>query len=478
MVMWRMLEFAHRRCGSIICKGAAVPVRRWRAMQQPGPFNARLARAGLAVVALGASVAPLDFALAIAFPALADAFALDTRQVRWAAVCYVLTYGVLMLWTGALGDRVGHLRVFALGLLLSIAATVLCAIAPTYGWLLAGRVLMGLGVAFALSCAPALAMSLFEDGRRTAVLAAYGGLFALAGLLAPLVGGWAMGLIGWPGVFWFRVPVVLLALLGLPLLAKARAAQAIQAAQVRAAQGQDAKSKQVDKLTPSAQRVPDGVEPAASASPVSLAWWSAALWRLPGFARVNLASMLLQFCSFALVLVMPFYLARQGDWHPGAIGLMLGSWAAGSMVGSALAARWVRARGLASATQWGVALGALGLLGLLLWPAQPTAAAVPWLVATLAVQGLGVGVFQVAYADWVVAALPAHQRGVAGSLTMVTRTGGVVLGALIWAEVLQWAGEGDFMRGHRAVFGAAALLAAGLVAALWCAGRRPAELHT
>ena len=442
-------------------------------MQQPGPFNARLARAGLAVVALGASAAPLDFALSIAFPALADAFALDTGQVRWAAVCYVLTYGVLMLWVGALGDKVGHLRVFAVGLLLSIASTALCALAPTYGWLLAGRVLMGLAVAFALSCAPALAMSLFDDSRRTAVLAAYGGLFALAGLLAPLVGGWAMGLMGWPGVFWFRLPVYGLALLGLPLLAKARAAQALQATRVQAA-----KAQRVAMVTPLAQRLPDGVALAPAAAPVSVAWWSAALWRLPGFARVNMASSLLQFCSFALVLVMPFYLVRQGGWHPGAIGLMLGSWAAGSMLGSALAARWMRARGLASATLWGVTLGALGLLGLVLWPAQPTAAAVPWLVATLAVQGLGVGVFQVAYADLVVAALPAHQRGVAGSLTMVTRTGGVVLGALVWAEVLQQAGEDDFMRGHRAVFGAAALLAAGLVVALWRGGRRPAAVHT
>ncbi len=474
-----------------------MAVRRWPCMQRPDPFNARLARAGLAVVALGASVAPLDFALSIAFPALADAFALDTRQIRWVAVCYVLTYGVLMLWTGALGDRVGHLRVFAVGLLLSITATVLCAMAPTYGWLLAGRVLMGLGVAFALSCSPALAMSLFDEGRRTAVLSAYGGLFALAGLLAPLVGGWAMGLMGWPGVFWFRVPVYLLALLGLPLLAQARAGQAVHGVYalhavhavqavhgahavhaVGAAQVQAAKPQHASMLAPLVQPVPGGVLHAAAAAPVSVAWWSAALWRLPGFARVNVASMLLQFCSFALVLVMPFYLVRQGDWHPGAIGLMLGSWAAGSMLGSALAARWVRARGLASATLWGVALGALGLLGLVLWPAQPTGAAVPWLVATLAVQGLGVGVFQVAYADQVVAALPAHQRGVAGSLTMVTRTGGVVLGALVWAEVLQRAGEGDFMRGHRAVFGSAALLAAGLAATLWRAGRQPAAVHT
>ena len=61
------------------------------------------------------------------------------------------------------------------------------------------------------------------------------------------------------------------------------------------------------------------------------------------------------------------------------------------------------------------------------------------------VQGLGVGVFQVAYADQVVAAMPKHMRGVAGSLIMVTRTAGVVLGALVWPEVLETAGASSPM---------------------------------
>jgi hypothetical protein len=51
------------------------------------------------------------------------------------------------------------------------------------------------------------------------------------------------------------------------------------------------------------------------------------------------------------------------------------------------------------------------------------------LSAVLIVQGLGVGLFQVAYADFVTARLPIADRGVAGSLTILTRTIGVVTGA-------------------------------------------------
>jgi MFS family permease len=415
------------------------------------PSNPHLTRAALFVVMLGASVAPLDFALAVGFPAIADDFGLNLRQIRWAAISYVLTYGALMLWLGALGDRVGHLRVFAVGLVLSAGSITACALAPSYGLLLVGRVLMGLGVAFTLSCAPALALSLYDDRLRTRVLAVYGSLFALAGLLAPLAGGWAMDRLGWPGVFWFRLPVMLLALLGLPLLLRGRAAARAVASDLVGAAGA------VDSVAAVAASAPGRPD-------APMTWWSARLWRTPGFARANAASAALQFASFALVLVMPFYLVRQGGWSPSAIGLTMACWAAGTMLGSALAARWIRAHGLTSAAVGGTALSALGLIIMAMWPAQPQL--VP-LVLAMAVQGLGVGVFQVAYADQVVAAMPKHMRGVAGSLIMVTRTAGVVLGALVWPEVLETAGAVDFMTGHRAVFAMAALTSVGLSAVLW-----------
>jgi MFS family permease len=415
------------------------------------PSNLQLKRAALFVVMLGASVAPLDFALAVGFPAMADDFGLSLRQIRWIAISYVLTYGGLMMWLGALGDRVGHLRVFAVGLVLSTGSITACALAPSYGLLLVARVLMGLGVAFTLSCAPALALSLYDDRQRTRVLAVYGSLFALAGLLAPLAGGWAIDRLGWPGVFWFRLPVLLLALLGLPLLLRARAAARSAASDVAGAVGA---ADSVAAVAATAPGRPDG----------PMRWWSAQLWRVPGFARANAASVVLQFASFAVVLVMPFYLVRQGGWSPSAIGLTLACWASGTMLGSALAARWIRAHGLTLTAVWGTGLSALGLTITALWPAQPQL--VP-LVLAMAVQGLGVGVFQVAYADQVVAAMPKHMRGVAGSLLMVTRTAGVVLGALVWPEVLEMAGAAVFMTGHRTVFWVAALTNVGLVAVLW-----------
>ena len=71
-----------------------------------------------------------------------------------------------------------------------------------------------------------------------------------------------------------------------------------------------------------------------------------------------------------------------------------------------------------------------------LWPATPNHAA---LAGALLLHGAGIGVFQVSYSDLILAALPQRDRGVAGSLTMLTRTIGVVVSAVILSSALQTA---------------------------------------
>ena len=56
----------------------------------------------VAAVGLGASVGPLDFAVNVAFPAISAAFQIQTQTIRWVALFYVMTYGSLVLWFGAL----------------------------------------------------------------------------------------------------------------------------------------------------------------------------------------------------------------------------------------------------------------------------------------------------------------------------------------------------------------------------------------
>lgn len=354
-------------------------------------------------------MAPLDFAVNVAFPAIGEAFSLQAQALRWLVLCYVITYGSLLLWCGALGDRWGHLRIFRWGLWLALIALCLCSFAPTYPWLLAGRVLQGLAVALTLSCSTALVLGLMPDRQRTRALAIQGGMSALAGMAAPVAGGFVMLFWGWPGVFGFRVPMVLLALAGLPLLARRwHAAQA-------APQG------------PAAQR---------GTVPTSGLWHMLRLLqRNADFAWVNLCSVVIQFASFALLLLLPYELGPARDFSSLQVGGLLSLWAAGVFAGSA----WVpqllsrlRSSCVLDVSMLGVCAG-LGLVAS--WSAG---LAWPWMGLTLFAQGLCLGVFQVAYADLVVSTLPDSDRGVSGSLTWVTRTVGVVAGALVWLWLMAW----------------------------------------
>jgi MFS family permease len=278
---------------------------------------------------------------------------------------------------------------------------VACALSPAYGWLLAGRVLQGIGVALTLSCAPALAMSLLAFEQRTLALSAYGAMIATAGLMAPLLGGISMLYWGWAGVYGFRVPIVLLALLCTPWLSSRLRVQELS--------------------------TPDAAQPGS----VKGLW--GLMQRNANFAWINLESVVVQFCSFTIALSLPYSLAAAG-WREIASGAMLSLWALGVLGGSGVAPLLLRHMNLK--TVGNLAQG-LMVLGLALIGALPMTHAWPWMALALLLQGLGLGVFQIVYADKVVATLSDSARGLSGSLTLVTRTVGIVAAALIWLWLME-----------------------------------------
>src|SRR5438034_4145415 len=173
----------------------------------------------LVLVGLGISVVPLDSSVNIAFPDITGSFGLPIPMIQWVVICYVLTHAGLMLAFGRIGDIWGHGRVYRAGLLWSIAAFLLCAAAPSFGWLLFFRVLQGISAGLIISCAPALVTGLYPEARRSHALGIFTLMFAVGSAAGPLIGGVLVARWGWPGVFWFRAPIALISLLflrGLP----------------------------------------------------------------------------------------------------------------------------------------------------------------------------------------------------------------------------------------------------------------------
>lgn len=445
------------------------------------------AAAKLALIGLGTLAVPLDTAVNIAFPHITGHFGLPLAMIQWVIIAYVLTHGSLMLAMGRIGDVFGHARVFRAGLAWSVLAYLACAAAPSWPLLLAARVMQGVGAALVISCGAALATSLYPERARARILGWYALCFAAGSVIGPSLAGLLVDRFGWPVVFWFRIPVALLALLllrGLPAPPRAAAREPF-----------DAPGAVLLTLTLVALLLAINQARHLSAGgigPLALLGLAAlgiaaflrrarraprpliALhhFRSPEFALANLGNVLVNLSAFAVLLFVPYYLARVAALPSGLAGFVLASGPLGVMLASPLAGALL-ARGMAArhVTLAGAGLVAAGLALVGGWgAAEPL-----WrLLASLLVVGTGLGLQTVSNTDLVTGAMPRADRGVAGSLVMMTRTVGLVLAASLLT--LLFAGlegaalargataEAAFLDAFAGTFAWAAAIPAGFVA--------------
>jgi len=389
------------------------------------------------VIGLGVSLVPLDFSVNVAFPAITNAFSLPTQSIRWIPFSYVLTYGLLVIGFGALGDRLGHLRIFRAGLVLAIFALSMCALAPNYHLLIAARILQGISAAILLSCAPAIVTFLFAESKRTKALSIYGSMTAVAGVVAPLIGGFVIAWVDWPGVFWFRVPIAILSLLLLQILI-------------------------IKEKIPAPDR---SLRISASDQPTFQLMFQK-FKKDHRFIGVNALSAVIQFSSFSLPLLIPYYLTNIERWEIEKIGFLLSTWALGTLVGSWSVDQLTRKLSTHFIAYIGAWLSAISLLIIALWS---THANLDIIYLAVIIQGFGLGLFQVAYSDFVIKSLPLKARGIAGGITVMTRTVGVAIGSLVWLWILDRnlstrkdslsIADSEFIQGFQMVF----LIAAGVI---------------
>jgi len=182
------------------------------------------------------------------------------------------------------------------------------------------------------------------------------------------------------------------------------------------------------------------------------------------FAVPNAMNALANLAGFAILLLTPYYLVNVLKLSALASGLVLALAFSGGLAGAPIAALLVPRIGRRTTAFTGVALVGLGLLPLGFTTATTT---VPVVALLLIVEGFGQGLLTVAYTDLVTDTLAARDRGVAGSLALLTRTIGIVSGASVLtalhAHAAQGGSPGDFMTGYRFAFTTAG---SGLLAAL------------
>ncbi|WP_432457812.1 MDR family MFS transporter [Cellulomonas iranensis] len=148
----------------------------------------------------------------IAVPTLQDAFGASLVTVGWVNSAYLLTFAVLLLVTGRLGDRFGPRPVFVTGLVIFTLASLACGLSGSVGWLIAARAVQGVGGALMTPQTMAMITRVFPPQQRGAAMGVWGSVAGVATITGPVLGGLLVETVGWEWIFYVNVPVGAVAL--------------------------------------------------------------------------------------------------------------------------------------------------------------------------------------------------------------------------------------------------------------------------
>jgi EmrB/QacA subfamily drug resistance transporter len=162
----------------------------------------------LAATIAASGMALLDGTIVnIALPAIDTDLDAGTAGLTWTVNAYTLTLASLILLGGSLGDRFGRRRVFTIGVVWFAAASLLCGLAASIGWLVAARALQGVGGALMTPGSLAILQASFRPKDRSRAIGIWSGFGGVAAVIGPLLGGWLLGIGSWRLVFLVNLPV-------------------------------------------------------------------------------------------------------------------------------------------------------------------------------------------------------------------------------------------------------------------------------
>ncbi|MFF7655105.1 MFS transporter [Streptomyces sp. NPDC007983] len=175
----------------------------------------------LAAALLGFFVITLDaLVVNVALPAIRTDLGGGITGLQWVVDGYTLIFAALLLSAGSLSDRIGARRAFGLGLIVFVAASAACGLAPNLPSLIGARLVQGAGAAAMMPTSLALIREAYTDpvkrGRAVALWAVGG---AVASASGPVAGG-AASLITWRMIFFINLPVGVVALVLLAFAAR------------------------------------------------------------------------------------------------------------------------------------------------------------------------------------------------------------------------------------------------------------------
>ncbi|WP_199706556.1 MFS transporter [Amnibacterium setariae] len=166
-------------------------------LQAPG-----VPRRMLAAAVLASFVSFLDGSITnIALPSIGRDLGGGVVTQEWVVDGYLLTLSAFILLSGAVSDRFGRLKVLRIALVAFAATSVLCALAPTAGVLVAARLLQGVAGALLVPGSLGLIIAVFSGPAQARAIGSWTGWTSVSSLFGPVVGGLLVDALGWRSVF-------------------------------------------------------------------------------------------------------------------------------------------------------------------------------------------------------------------------------------------------------------------------------------
>jgi EmrB/QacA subfamily drug resistance transporter len=163
----------------------------------------------LVVLCVGMLMIVLDATIVnVALPSIQDDLGFSQSNLAWIVNAYMIAFGGLLLLAGRIGDLVGQRRVFLTGLAVFTAASVVCAVAPGQGTLIAARFVQGVGGALTSAVILGMIVTMFPEPREQAkAIGVFGFVASAGGSIGLLAGGVLTEAISWHWIFFINLPI-------------------------------------------------------------------------------------------------------------------------------------------------------------------------------------------------------------------------------------------------------------------------------
>lgn len=392
--------------------------------------------------------------LHVAVPAIGAAFAASTGQLQAVIDAYVVVFAGLLITAGVLSDRYGRRRTVVVGLLVFGGASALAAAAPSMGWLIAMRALMGVGAALVMPATLAVLVAVFPERERPRAFAVWSAVASVGMAAGPLLGGALVDAWSWAGVFLINVPVVAVALVGIVrLVPETRAGHGrgldlpgtvlvtvgmtglVWALIEAPAQGYASAVVLTGALVAVAALVAFGVRQARSPVPMV----DLRLYRDRRFSGASFAVAVMTVATGSTLFILSQYLQLVLAYGAFETGLAAAPLAAGVVAGSAVGGRAPARFGARACIVAGFTVTAAGFAVLASLPESGGYAAV---CAGLALAGVGSGIAGPSATSTVLGAVPPERAGMGSALNDTHQQLGIALGVAGLGSLLATAYRG------------------------------------